>query len=67
MARTPKAEDRKSVQISTSVSTEEFEALEDYRWTERLEKADVLRLAVKEFLINHEIPVKAETPEAPQK
>lgn len=63
MARSPKTEDRKSVQVSTSVSAEEFEALEDYRWTERLEKADVLRLAVKEFLINHEIPVQASAPE----
>lgn len=62
MARSPKTE-AKSVQVSTSVSAEEFEALEDYRWTKRLEKADVLRAAVKEFLINHEIEVKAPAPE----
>lgn len=59
MAKTPA---KKSVQVSASVSPEMFNALEDYRWTQRLEKTDVLRKALEEFVVNHDIQVQAETP-----
>lgn len=61
MAKVPA---KKSVQISSSVSPELFKALEDYRWKTgsenpeyRLEKTDVLRKAVEEFVVNHGIEV----------
>lgn len=67
MARTPKtteAKNVKSVQVSTSISPELFEALEDYRWSQRLEKSDVLRVALQEYAVNHDLQVAAEAPEA---
>lgn len=67
MARTPKnveATAKKSVQVSTSISPELFEALEDHRWTRRLEKSDVLRVALQEYAVNHDLQVAAEAPEA---
>lgn len=63
MARTAKAATetaRKSVQVSTSIDANLFEGLEDYRWSKRLEKTDVLRLALQEFAVNHNIVVAAE-------
>lgn len=64
MARTPKTTEtetaRKSVQVSTSIDPNLFEGLEDYRWKNRLEKTDVLRLALQEFAVNHEIVVAPE-------
>lgn len=57
-----KTASKKSVQVSASVSPEVFQALDDYRWANRLEKTDVLRLAVEEFIVNHDIQVQAETP-----
>lgn len=55
---------KKSVQVSASISTELFNALEDYRWEARLEKTDVLRNALEEFVVNHGIKVAPEAPEA---
>lgn len=57
-----KSVSKKSVQVSASVSPETFQALDDYRWANRLEKTDVLRLAVEEFIVNHDIQVQPETP-----
>lgn len=52
---------KKSVQVSTSISPELFEALEDFRWTQRLEKSDVLRVALQEYAVNHDLKVAAES------
>lgn len=68
MARTQKTEaakTAKSVQVSTSISPELFEALEDHRWSRRLEKSDVLRVALQEYAVNHDLNVAKEAPEAP--
>lgn len=65
MAKNTTTETRKSVQVSTSISPELHEALEDFRWTKRLEKADVLRVALQEYAVNHGIKVADEAPEAP--
>lgn len=60
MARTPKTEAaRKSVQMSTSIDPDLFDALDDYRWANKLEKTDVMRLALQEFAVNHGIKVVA--------
>lgn len=66
MARTKNSEatTKKSVQVSTSISPELFAGLDDYRWANKLEKSDVLRVALQEFAVNHDIPVAAEADEA---
>ena len=48
------AEKAKGVQVSCVVSAEELERIEDFRWTNRIDKrSDVVRLALTEFFANH--------------
>lgn len=49
---------RKSQQVSTSISPELFEALEDYRWSVRLQFTDLVRVALQEYSVNHNVEVK---------
>lgn len=62
---------RKSSQVSTTVSPEVFEALEDHRWTARKKMTEVIAEAVADYIAKHKIEVKgavnADAPEAPKK
>lgn len=52
--------ERKNKQVSTTVAPEKFAALEEYRWSNRINKTgDVLTLAIDEFITNHNIAVPA--------
>lgn len=68
MGRTKNTENRKSVQVSTSISPELHKALMEYRWSARLEgMTEILRAALEEYAVNHEIAVAAESPETDDK
>lgn len=64
------ATERKNKQISTTLAPEKFQALEDYRWDNRVNKiGDVLTAAVEEFIVNHQLevqPAEADTADAPK-
>ena len=63
---------RKSAQVSTTVSPEVFDALEDHRWTARKKMTEVVAEAVQDYIAKHKIQVgtaapaeeKAATPKA---
>lgn len=56
----------KNKQVSTTIAPEKFAVLEEYRWTNRINKTgDVLTLAVDEFIANHNITVADESTDAP--
>lgn len=54
---------RKSSQVSTTVSPEVFEALEDHRWTARKKMTEVVAEAISDYIAKHKIKVAAEAPE----
>lgn len=56
------SESRKSAQVSTTVSPEVFEALEDHRWTARKKMTEVVAEAVSDYIAKHGITVKTATP-----
>ena len=61
---------RKSAQVSTTVSPEVFEALEDHRWTARKKMTEVVSEAISDYIAKHNITVKgaeAPAPEVPAK
>ena len=47
----------KGVQVSATVTKEIDQALEDYRWGVRLTKTELVRVAILEFIHNHQISV----------
>lgn len=55
---------RKSKQVSTTVSAEYFDGLEDYHWTNRIKVTDIVRLALDEFVEKHGIKVDGSAPHA---
>jgi len=62
MTATPVA--RKSSQVSTTVSPEVFEALEDHRWTARKKMTEVVGEAIADYIAKHNIQVQGATVEA---
>lgn len=56
-AQTTEKTARKSVQVSTTVSAEVFDALEDYRWTARKKMTELVAEAVTDLLAKHKIAV----------
>ena len=48
---------RKSTQVSTTVSPEVFEALEDHRWQARKKMTEVVAEAVSDYIAKHGIKV----------
>ena len=57
---------RKSSQVSTTVSPEVFEALEDHRWTARKKMTEVIAEAVSDYIAKHGIKVAAPVESAPE-
>lgn len=51
---------RKSSQVSTTVSPELFDALEDHRWTARKKMTEVIAEAVSDYVAKHKIVVKSD-------
>lgn len=57
---------KKKTQVSTTLSVEAYDALEDYRWTNRINKvSDIVSEAVTFFLESKGIKVAAPAAEAP--
>ena len=54
----------KGVQVSGTIAPELNAALEDYRWSARKTKTELVRQAVEEFAANHNLTITP-TPEAP--
>lgn len=55
---------RKSSQVSTTVSPEYFDGLEDYRWTVRKKMTEVVKEALDDYVAKHEIKVDGTAPKA---
>lgn len=55
----------KGVQVSTTVSPELFEKLENHRWTVRKSKSEVVLAALEEYAANHGLSASAPAEEAP--
>lgn len=53
---------RKSSQVSTTVSPEVFDALEDHRWTARKKMTEVVAEAVSDYIAKHKIQVGTAAP-----
>jgi hypothetical protein len=47
---------RKGVQVHATLAPEKFDALEDHRWTVRLNMVDLVKLALDEYAANHKVP-----------
>lgn len=47
----------KGVQVSATISPELNNALEDYRWTVRKTKAEVIKAAIEEYATHHDLPI----------
>lgn len=64
---------RKGVQVHATIAPEKFEALEDHRWSVRLNMVDLVKLALDEYGAKHKLPgfgpdaAKTESKEAPAK
>lgn len=48
----------KGVQVSATISPELNDSIEDHRWTVRKTKAEVIKIAVEEYAVNHQLDVK---------
>jgi hypothetical protein len=56
---------KKGVQVHATISAEKFDALEDHRWTVRLNMVDLVKLALDEYGAKHNLPAfVASAPEA---
>jgi len=47
---------RKGVQVHATISAEKFDALEDHRWSVRLNMVDLVKLALDEYGQRHNLP-----------
>lgn len=65
-AEAPKSESRKGVQVHATLAPEFFEALEDHRWTVRLNMVDLVKLALTEYAERQGLG-KSETPAPAEK
>lgn len=54
-----KNDGRKGVQLSATVDKGLADALEEYRWTVRLNMTDLVRVALTEYAENHGVTVAA--------
>lgn len=45
--------------VSASIRAENFEAIDEWRWSVRKNVSQVVDQAIAEFIANHKIPVKA--------
>lgn len=55
---------RKSSQVSTTVSAEYFDGLEDYRWTARKKMTEIVKEALDEYVAKNGIKVDGSAPKA---
>jgi len=45
--------------VSATISAESFEAIEEFRWSQRKNLSQIIDTAVSEFITNHNIPLAA--------
>ena len=43
--------------VSATISQAHFDAIEDYRWSQRKNLSQIIDQAVAEFIVNHDVPV----------
>jgi hypothetical protein len=55
----------KGVQVSATISPELNQALEDHRWSVRLTKTELVRVAVEEYAHKHHLTLPAEADAEP--
>jgi hypothetical protein len=55
---------RKSAQVSTTVSAEYFDGLEDHRWTARKKMTEIVREALDDYVAKHGVKVDGSAPHA---
>lgn len=55
---------RKSTQVSTTVSADYFDGLEDYRWTVRKKMTEIVKEALDDYVAKNSINVDGTAPKA---
>lgn len=56
------ASDKKNRQVNATIPGELFDALDEYRWTARIDgMTQLTRVALEEYAVNHGVTVAAET------